>query len=682
MPRAAASPVRPDAITVEHMLATGRCHWRSSQSPALKLVEPRRGRFSWRFDSEGQQRVACELDDGHEETIILGLGEPWFIDTAQSTCGRVETGVGDLTAGMLVAAPAVPPAAATMVRQRLQPSAERIPLPEPLRKRERIEVVPKPVLCLHCPTVTVIRGSGWRKEESEVDLPLAQLCFDYQGARVGWQEGRTELNHVADNRLLVIARDALAEVQAVERLNGLGLQPLGPTGLGRFADENIRQDFTFEEDDDDDVSVRWVEFNHLDVPRLLGEGWLVEFGENYPYQVLRDPPPWDIDVDGSGVDWFEIDVGIQIDGERIALLPVLLDLFDRAPEEMTPEALEAYGEEPVYGTLPDGRLIPIPAARLKAVLEALYEQLANGRVREDGRMRLAPSDVSRLAVMDKSLTDDDVVWSGDHRLVDLGRRLVQQSGIPEVQTPKGLQAKLRPYQHQGLSWLQFLGEVGFSGVLADDMGLGKTLQTLAHLLALKEAGKLDRPALVVAPTSLIPTWRNEARRFAPSLQMLVLHGNNRAHLHRKLDHADVVLTSYALMLRDREQLLRRRYRLMVLDEAQAIKNPTTKLAKVACEIEADNRLALTGTPMENHLGELWSVFQYLLPGFLGEREAFRRTFRLPIEKEGRHRPSGIAGDPCPAVSASSDQGGSGLRAAAQERVRARARAQRRAARHV
>ncbi|MCB1834486.1 MAG: DEAD/DEAH box helicase, partial [Geminicoccaceae bacterium] len=295
----------------------------------------------------------------------------------------------------------------------------------------------------------------------------------------------------------------------------------------------------------------------------------------------------------------------------------------------------AYGEEPVYGNLPDGRLLPIPAARLKAMLEALYEQFSTGCAPDDkGRLRLRSADVSRLACMDRSLTDDDVRWHGGERLLELSRRLSDHSGIREIEPPAGLDAKLRPYQLQGVSWLQFLVETGFSGVLADDMGLGKTLQTLTHLLALKESGGLDKPALVVAPTSLIPTWRNEARRFTPSLQFTVLHGNNRGHLYSRLDKAEVILTSYALMLRDRDELVRRRYRLVVLDEAQAIKNPTTKLARVACEIEADSRLALSGTPMENHLGELWSVFQFLMPGFLGERELFRKTFRNPIEKDG------------------------------------------------
>ena len=547
---------RADAQTLIRALETGRCHWRNASSAPLRLVQTaREGGFVWRFDSEGQQHLVCELDGGNDDTIIVALGEPWYIDLGNAEVGRVDTGVDPALAGHLVNAPAIPAAAASIVRQRLIPSAERLPLPEPLKKRERLETQPVPVLFLHCPSLIVHKGTGWRREEQEVDCPLARVAFDYAGAEIGWQDGRPEINHVQDNRLLVLQRDTVAEVQAIERLNTMGLQPLGPTGLGRFAPEQLRQDFTFEEDDDDDVSVRWVEFNHIDVPKLKAEGWRVVFDESYPFQVIDQPPAWDIDLNDSGIDWFELDVGIELDGERFPLLPVLLDLFQRSPEDMTPAALAAYGEEPVYGSLPDGRLLPIPAARLKAMLEALYEQFATGKVDAKGRLRLAPSEASRLAIIDRSLTDDEVVWHGGDRILNLARQLGDGDKIPEIAPPKGLNATLRPYQAQGLSWLQFLSSVGLSGVLADDMGLGKTLQTLAHILALKERGLLVKPVLIVAPTSLIPTWRSEARKFAPDLTMLTLQGNNRSDLFRRIEKNDMVLTSYALMLRDRDQLV-------------------------------------------------------------------------------------------------------------------------------
>ena len=291
-------------------------------------------------------------------------------------------------------------------------------------------------------------------------------------------------------------------------------------------------------------------------------------------------------------------------------------------------------DEVIYGTLPDGRLVPIPAARLRAVLTALYELFATGRIEPERPLKLSRAEATRLTMLGSAMPPETVVWSGGEALRSMGERLTETREVPLVPQPAALKAQLRPYQHQGLSWLQFLSSCGLSGILADDMGLGKTLQTLAHIAAEKQNGRLDRPCLVAAPTSLIPTWRNELKRFAPNLSLLVLHGNDRRELFDRIDEHDVVLTSYALLIRDRDLLVDRQYRLVVLDEAQAIKNPATKLARTASALQADQRLALTGTPVENHLGELWSVFNFLLPGLLGEREMFKRVFRNPIEKEG------------------------------------------------
>ena len=169
-------------------------------------------------------------------------------------------------------------------------------------------------------------------------------------------------------------------------------------------------------------------------------------------------------------------------------------------------------------------------------------------------------------------------------------------------------------------------------ILADDMGLGKTVQTLAHVLAEKENGRLDRPSIVIAPTSLMTNWRQECERFAPDLRVLVLHGTDRKqHFERISDH-DLIITSYPLLPRDSAVLLKEEFHYVILDEAQFIKNPKTQFAQIACALKARHRLCLTGTPMENHLGELWSLFHFLLPGFLGDELRFNSLFRRPIEK--------------------------------------------------
>ena len=177
-------------------------------------------------------------------------------------------------------------------------------------------------------------------------------------------------------------------------------------------------------------------------------------------------------------------------------------------------------------------------------------------------------------------------------------------------------------------------ESGFGGVLADDMGLGKTVQALAFLAREKAEGRLDKPALIVAPTSVLPNWQAEAERFAPDLKVLALRGLDRKALFADIPKHDLVLTTYPLLARDYEVLLAEEFHVAILDEAQAIKNPKATVTGLAHRINARHRLALTGTPLENNLGEVWSLFEFLSPGLLGDESTFRRTFRTPIEKHG------------------------------------------------
>jgi SNF2 family DNA or RNA helicase len=166
------------------------------------------------------------------------------------------------------------------------------------------------------------------------------------------------------------------------------------------------------------------------------------------------------------------------------------------------------------------------------------------------------------------------------------------------------------------------------------MGLGKTLQTLAHIQVEKDAGRLDRPALIIAPVSLLGNWQREAERFCPDLRCLVLHGQDRHAKAADLQGVDVVIAPYSLLQRDRELWLQTPWHLVVLDEAQNIKNASTHAAQVACELVTRHRLCLSGTPMENHLGEIWSLFHFLMPGFLGGQQRFKERFRNPIERQG------------------------------------------------
>ena len=342
-----------------------------------------------------------------------------------------------------------------------------------------------------------------------------------------------------------------------------------------------------------------------------------------PAPALDDAALEDALLAGADVSWFDLSLGIAIEGQRHNVLPWLPALLGQVRH--TPEGPQL--PPWLWREQRDGRWLRLPSEPLRPWLQALLELVGERPARdmEAETLRLSRLEALRMGV----LLGDGAVWEGAEGL----RLLLRQLGSgepPAVPPPAGLRAQLRPYQQQGLNWLQFLRRAGLGGILADDMGLGKTLQTLAHLLREHEDGRLDRPSLVLAPVSVLGTWRREAERFAPALRTRVWHGADRHQAD--FTGCDLVIAPYSLLQRDRERWLQQRWHLVVLDEAQHIKNASTQAAQVAASLQARQRLCLTGTPMENHLGELWSLFHFLMPGFLGSQARFREVFRQPIEK--------------------------------------------------
>jgi len=214
--------------------------------------------------------------------------------------------------------------------------------------------------------------------------------------------------------------------------------------------------------------------------------------------------------------------------------------------------------------------------------------------------------------------------------------LDQAHRFEELPEPSSFSGNLRDYQRRGYSWLAFMKNLGLGACLADDMGLGKTVQTLALLCTLKEHQQLQ-PALLVCPTSVLGNWQREASRFAPQLRFEIHHGERSKkpeEFQARLEQCDVLLTSYALLTRDKKLFLDRTWQLIVLDEAQQIKNPNSKVSKLASKLEAKGRLILTGTPVENRLQDLWTLFRFLQPELLGSKRRFQSRFAIPIEKRG------------------------------------------------
>ncbi|MFN3429913.1 MAG: SNF2-related protein, partial [Candidatus Sericytochromatia bacterium] len=265
-----------------------------------------------------------------------------------------------------------------------------------------------------------------------------------------------------------------------------------------------------------------------------------------------------------------------------------------------------------------GRMARLPQDWLEAQRPLIEALGLGGKGASDGRARVqryqAPLLDRLLAKADRAHTDEP--WKA------FIQQLMSFGGIEEAPLPAGFSGELRPYQRQGLNYLSFLRDYGLHGILADDMGLGKTVQAAA-LLASNHPNDVG-PSLVVAPTSVIVNWQAELERFAPGLKTLVLHGPGRDV--GAIDAHDIIITTYATARLDLEAHLSRTYHTLILDEAQAIKNPKSQTAEVVRALRARHRLCLTGTPIENNLMELWSQFSFLMPGMLGKDAEFKSRY--------------------------------------------------------
>ncbi|CAO3421819.1 DEAD/DEAH box helicase [Azospirillum argentinense] len=372
-----------------------------------------------------------------------------------------------------------------------------------------------------------------------------------------------------------------------------------------------------------DAEERWAAFLTTEVPSLRKDGWTVEIGADFGTRVVEANEEVAVAVRDSGDGWFDLDVGVEIDGERRALLPILATLIERGGMEAT-RVIDGRA----HLVLDDGNVLALPAERVERLLSVLESMLDSGR-RLDDTLKVP------LTEADGLLDIDDLIArrTEDTGQIDRYLRTIQEQEMPaEMDPPSGFQGTLRDYQRVGLAWMQGLRANRVAGILADDMGLGKTAQTLAHIAMEEKEGRLTDPCLVVVPTSLVPNWVAEAQRFTPHLRVVVLHGLDRHEKLGDLDRAHIVVTTYGVVGRDVEVLKRRDWHLLILDEAQAIKNPDSKATRAVCALNARNRLCLSGTPVENNLGELWSQFAFLMPGLLGDRKEFGRRYRTPIEK--------------------------------------------------
>jgi len=464
------------------------------------------------------------------------------------------------------------------------PALPSVKLPDNL-SWEEVREAPQPSIKIHAPG----QGPSSRRQKLVADVFFRYDGLELSAASTLSGAVATPEQATSKQATRILVRDRAAEAARLTELRHLGLQ--APTGY--YAPEN-------------DLEILQSQLARV-VDTLIASGWHVE-AEG---KLFRTPGDFKIEVT-SEIDWFELDATIDFDGVEAKL----------------PELLAAVRKGEKYVTLGDGSRGLLPEKWLDR-----YARLTDLGTTDEGKVRFRPS---QALLLDAMLAEQEDV-SVDRNFSRFRERLRSFSGVKTKDSPKTFQGVLRDYQKEGLGWFHFLQSLRLGGCLADDMGLGKTVQVLA-LLEQRRTRRLKKgesrlPSLVVVPKSLIFNWIDEASRFTPRLRVADYTGLGRKERVGNLDDYHLIVTTYGTLRRDIAELKEQRFDYAILDESQAIKNATSQSAKACRLLQSEHRLALTGTPIENHLGELWSLFEFLNPGMLGRTGAFASLCKAAVPGE-------------------------------------------------
>jgi superfamily II DNA or RNA helicase len=575
-----------DVMTL--LLRSGLARW----APTSRKMVPGVERI---FDANSPPRMPAK------SAILLGDSGKWYVDAATGMVGRVQLRQSKTAA------------AATAKARRPEPRR-----PEPraaiATESERV-IVERPVT----PVLRMEQVEGPDESGRMVMLDALSLDFDYGGAMVAGDDDKQFVRVDGPGGPLFLRRDPAAEAAALEMLRQDGFVQMRVTD-GRAAKGRRVLVFRGREGGES-----WSRFVAERVPVLQGLGWRSRIAGNFGPRLIEAVGAVDVEVADATGGQFSLEFGVEIEGVRHPLLPILSHLLDRGGID----AARIVGDD-LITSLPDGRLVKLPADRIRRLLSIMGDLIEEAGNRTTDTLILPSGEAPTVLELEDLLATR---WKNAASIEAYAARFRGAAEIPEIEIPTAFKGELRPYQKQGVEWLQHLRANGLGGFLADDMGLGKTAQTIAHIVVEAAEGRLDRPALVVVPTSLIPNWVAELGKFAPGLRIAVLHGLDRHERRGQLETAHVVITTYTVLARDIEEMKDLAWHLVVLDEAQAIKSPDAKATRAVCQLDTRFRLCLSGTPIENNLGELWSQFAFLMPGLLGDRRAFTKRFRTPIEKK-------------------------------------------------
>lgn len=619
---------------LEKIIQTGRCYWNTPDSPPLVMGEKRKASITWEMQENSLQKPICDM--GNNYSICLPLTPFWYVDTQNHCAGLLDISLPEKFAFALLNSPSLSPIQAKQVNDIIQnqmttKEKEIFPLPKDYGEIREEKIKPTPCLHLSYPKLPLFYNN-----EYGVQLALAQLSFRYGNTKIAHGDQKNVIDQLKNNTLIRTVRNSFEEKKYIHTLQNHDVETLSILTKTRrnfslsHSGNHYLHHFLIAPKGEDKII---EDFTLNSVPQLRAEGWEISFESDYPYPSIETIDEWYSDVnETSEYEWFNFELGVIINNERINLVPPLIKLINQTDFTKILDSLSENIEKNFILKITDNRSVSVPYARLYPILNVLYELYSPKAINKENTLKISRLRASLLIEIEKALQSSQLRWFGGESLLALGRKLQNFMQIETVEVPSTFKATLRPYQQEGVNWLQFLRDYQLNGILADDMGLGKTVQTLAHLTIEKKSGRLNKPCLIIAPTSVITNWRIEAERFSPDLRVLILHGNQRKDHFDNLQNYDLIITTYHLLIRDSELLIQQLFYYIILDEAQYIKNAQAKMTQIVQQLKADFRLCLTGTPLENHLGELWSLYHFLMPGLLGSIREFGIRYRNPIEK--------------------------------------------------
>jgi len=585
-------------VVLRELIKTQRCFFQKSTKPLSWVDRTKILSFSW-VENEESNKLVSNL---HDNEFIIPLTSPALcIDTDKNIIFEAQTSYNAEVLEYMFNAPEVSNSNINKVTQTILNELPNVEFPIPNRfEMKRIEVAPQPYLYLYS------------QKEGDNNIHLMKMSFLYEDYKIASNNQQDTTLITRNNESIKINRDRLKEQVYRDIIEEAGFTfESHPKILSYLSIANPDMQTAIE---------RWRSFITDKIPELTEAGWSIEIDKNFNYTFeYVDNVTVESSQSTETNSWFELSFSVEIGGKSVALMPIVASLIhDYDHVEDLPQKLNLELEE--------GRFLHIESKDIKPILGTIFELYDK---KKGDTLIIKPFDAHLLDIDEES----SIIWKGVRELKALSQKLKDFQGIESIPPSENLQVKLRDYQQFGIDWLNFLYEFKFGGILADDMGLGKTVQTLAFLQSLKERVGLKKPSLIVMPTSLIGNWKSEIIKFTPNLTYLELYGLDRAEKFDEIKHYDIILTTYALAQRDVEKYTQIDFLYIILDEAQKIKNPRTKMSLAIKSFHSDYKLALSGTPIENHLGELWSIFDFLMGGFLDSLKSFKSYYQNPIEQE-------------------------------------------------